>query len=161
MPSASTRSATLNDRRVGILHLVFGPQGAGKSTHANVLARRVNGMCLSIDTWMLQLFSPDMSSPPNFAWVMQGVRRREARIWITAISAAQQGMDVVLDLGCMKVVDRERSARLAEEASLQLQLHFASADAETSRKRVEARNTEQGDTFVRISANVTGRFGLS
>jgi len=34
------------------IHLVFGPQGAGKSTSARELAGRVNGVHLAIDDWM-------------------------------------------------------------------------------------------------------------
>lgn len=37
---------------MGKIHLVFGPQGAGKSTYSKELARKVNGVHLSIDEWM-------------------------------------------------------------------------------------------------------------
>lgn len=147
-PAAPARSVAAGAHRGATVHLVFGPQGAGKSTHASALARQVNGVCFSIDTWMLDLYGPDMLSPLDFAWLMQRVRRCETRIWKTAVTVARQGMDVVLDVGCMKAADRQRFLHLAEEASLLLQSHFLSADAEARRQRVVARNTERGDTFA-------------
>lgn len=105
-------------------------------------------MCLSIDGWMQDLFVPDLSPPLDLAWVMQRVGRCEARIWTTAAAVARQGLDVILDLGCMKAADRQRFARQAEEESLQLRPHFVSAELETRRQRVATRNTERGDTFA-------------
>lgn len=135
-------------RPAATLHLVFGPQGSGKSTLANALAKQIKGVCFAIDPWMLDLYGPDMSPPLDFAWVMQRVRRCDARIWKTAIAVARQGMDVVLDVGCMKAADRKRFSQLAEQALLPLHTHFVSADAQTRRQRVQARNTERGDTFA-------------
>lgn len=146
--SASTPQAAASALPVATVHLVFGPQGAGKSTHANALARQLNGVCFSIDAWLLDLFGPDLSPPLDLAWVMQRVRRCEARIWTTALAVTGQGMDVVLDLGCMKAADRQRFLRLAEEASRPLQTHFVHAKAETRRQRVAARNAERGETFA-------------
>lgn len=135
-------------RPAATLHLVFGPQGSGKSTLANALAKQINGVSFGIDPWMLDLFGPDLSPPLDFAWVMQRVRRCEARIWETAVAVARQGMDVVLDVGCMKAADRKHFSQLAEQALLPLQMHFVSADAQTRRQRVQTRNTERGDTFA-------------
>ena len=55
------------------VHLVFGPQGAGKTTHARALAARIGGVRFSIDEWMAQLFAPDwplLSWPRGVALVM-------------------------------------------------------------------------------------------
>lgn len=131
-----------------MLHLVFGPQGAGKSTLANDLARQHQGVCLAIDPWMADLYGPDMAAPLDFARVMQRVRRCEGRIWTTAVAVASQGMNVVLDEGCMKVADRRRFSELAQQALLPLQMHFVTADAGIRRQRVLLRNTQRGDTFA-------------
>lgn len=48
------------------LHLVFGPQGAGKSTHARKLAEAEQAVHLAIDDWMGQLFGPDLPQPLDF-----------------------------------------------------------------------------------------------
>lgn len=136
----------LDSGRAAILHLVFGPQGAGKSSYSAQLALRVHGVCLAIDPWMIELYGPDMSSPLDFAWVMQRVQRCEARIWKTAVAIARQGLSVVLDLGCMRVADRLRFAQWARQAELQLETHFVSADVHTRRQRVLSRNVERGET---------------
>nr|WP_233168512.1 ATP-binding protein [Xylophilus sp. ASV27] len=135
-------------RPAATLHLVFGPQGSGKSTHANTLAKQINGVCFAIDPWMLDLYGPDMSPPLDFSWVMQRVRRCEARIWKTAVTVARQGMDVVLDIGCMKAADRLRFSQMAAQAALPFQTHFVSTDLQTRRQRVQSRNAERGDTFA-------------
>lgn len=145
-PTAPASRETAS-RVTATLHLVFGPQGSGKSTVANALAKQTNGVCFAIDPWMLDLYGPDMTPPLDFAWVMQRVRRCETRMWKTAVSVARQGMDVVLDVGCMKAADRGRFSQLAEQAMLPLQMHFVSADAQTRRQRVLSRNTERGETF--------------
>ncbi len=65
---------------MGTIHLVFGPQGAGKSSYARQLATHIEGVRLSIDDWMIQLYGPDLPKPTNFAWVIERVRRCEQRI---------------------------------------------------------------------------------
>lgn len=56
---------------MGTIHLVFGPQGAGKSIYARELAGRTMGVRFSIDEWMGQLYGPDLPKPLNFSWIME------------------------------------------------------------------------------------------
>ncbi|WP_083338977.1 hypothetical protein [Chromobacterium sphagni] len=56
-------------------HLMFGPQGAGKSTHTRGAGQAVH---LVIDDWMGQLYGPDLPQPLDFFWVMARVARRNA-----------------------------------------------------------------------------------
>jgi hypothetical protein len=67
-----------------MIHLVFGPQGAGKSTLARRLADQHRGLRLSIDEWMAQLDGPDLPQPPDLGWVMARVARCAQRIWALA-----------------------------------------------------------------------------
>jgi predicted kinase len=130
------------------VHLVFGPQGAGKTTYARKLAQQSNATRFSIDEWMGELFGPDLAKPIDFGWVMERVQRCERRIWATASEIAKGGGNVVLDLGFMKVGDRLRFTSLAEGSGLPTQLHFVSAPHEVRRGRVVARNKSKGDTFA-------------
>jgi predicted kinase len=130
------------------VHIVFGPQGAGKTTYSRQLARESNATRFSIDEWMGELFGPDLARPIDFAWVMERVQRCERRIWATASEIAARGGTVVLDLGFMKVGDRLRFASLAESTGLATQLHFVSAPHDLRRSRVVARNKTKGDTFA-------------
>lgn len=132
---------------MGTVHLVFGPQGAGKSTYARQLAHDIQGVHFSIDDWMQQLYGPDLPQPLDLSWIMQRVRRCEQRIWATAREVARCGGQVVLDLGFMKVASRSEFVGLAQACALPVQLHFIDAPQELRKQRVLARNTEQGATF--------------
>lgn len=65
---------------MGTIHIVFGPQGAGKSTYARALAADVAGVRFSIDEWMHELYSADSPTPLRLDWVMVRVQRCERRI---------------------------------------------------------------------------------
>ena len=130
-----------------IVHLVFGPQGAGKSTYARELATRVGAVRLSVDEWMGELFGPDLTRPLNFAWIMARVQRCEQRIWATASAIGGAGGSVVLDLGFRKLASRTAFRSRAEAAGLAVQLHVVSAPLALRRRRVLARNADQGATF--------------
>ena len=129
------------------IHIVFGPQGAGKSTHARELADKFNATRFSIDEWMGELFSPDLTQPLSFNWVMERVQRCEQRIWSVAAQIAKHGGTVVLDLGFMKVSDRNRFVDLAVAAALTTQLHQITAAHALRRRRVLERNVQRGETF--------------
>ena len=129
------------------IHIVFGSQGAGKSTYARQLARQVNGVHFSIDEWMWKLYGPDLPQPMDMAWVMERVGRCEKRIWDTARQVAACGVSVVLDLGFMKAKDRERFTALAKEEALSTQLHYVDAPYAVRLKRVTERNSVKGETF--------------
>ena len=132
---------------MGTIHLVYGPQGAGKSTYSHNLASSIEGVRLSIDDWMGQLYGPDLPKPISFPWVMERVQRCEQRIWATATEIVRTGGTVVLDLGFMKV--KSRSAFLSQAAANRhpAQLHFVNAPHDVRRKRVLARNVVKGETF--------------
>ncbi len=132
---------------MGTVHVIFGPQGAGKSTYARRLADEIRGVRFSIDDWMNQLYGPDLSKPLNFAWIMERVRRCEKRIWATASEFALTGGNVILDLGFMKVSSRTEFVNLAQACGLPVQLHFIDAPHAIRRARVLNRNTEKGETF--------------
>lgn len=129
------------------VHLVFGPQGAGKSTHARAIAERVGGVRFSIDEWMVQLYGPDAPSPMRLDWVMTRVGRCEEQIWSVAREIAQTGGAVILDLGFMKRSRRAEFVGLCETAGLNHEVHYVDAPRDVRRRRVLARNADQGETF--------------
>ena len=133
---------------IATVHIVFGEQGAGKTTYARELADESRGTRFSIDDWMGELFGPDLTKPLNIAWIMERVQRCERRIWATAAEVVKRGGTAVLDLGFMKVGDRSRFVSLAETEGLPVQLHFVSAPHALRRSRVISRNQSKGDTFA-------------
>lgn len=132
---------------MGVVHLVFGPQGAGKSTFARELSDSVAGVRFSIDEWMGDLYVPDAPKPLRLDWVMARVQRCEHRIWAVASEVAKRGADVILDLGFMKTASRAAFQQLAEREGLAVQMHFVTAPLATRRSRVATRNLEKGTTY--------------
>lgn len=129
------------------IHIVYGEQGAGKTTYALQLASKEQGTGFSIDEWMGELFGPDLSQPLDFAWIMERVKRCEQRIWKTAAAIAKNGNNIILDLGFMKANDRARFSLLAKEQDLAVQLHFVTAPQHLRRHRVSSRNASKNETF--------------
>jgi predicted kinase len=129
------------------LHVIFGPQGAGKSTYARDLARRLPAVAFAIDDWMGRLFGPDMPEPLEFQWMMDRVDRCEAQIWSTAAGVLAAGTSVVMDLGLMRRSDRQRVAQIAEAVEIPIQFHFVTAPAEVRRERVLGRQEVSGEGF--------------
>lgn len=129
------------------LHIVFGPQGAGKSTYSKKMSAEVNGVHLSIDDWMWKLYGEDLPHPMNLKWIMERVERCEELIWSTSEKISKSGSEVILDLGFMKIKKRELFQSLAIEQNIPTQLHYIKADCSIRRKRVLERNAEKGETF--------------
>ncbi len=132
---------------MGKIHLVFGPQGAGKSTYSKKLSNETNGVHLSIDDWMWKLYGEDLPKPMNFKWIMERVERCEKQIWSTAEKISKCGCEVILDLGFMKLEKRELFKLLATNQNILTQLHYVNAHNSIRKKRVLNRNTEKGETF--------------
>ncbi|WP_322087388.1 ATP-binding protein [Burkholderia sp. BCC1999] len=132
---------------MGAVHIVFGPQGAGKSTYARTLAASSGATRFSIDEWMAQLYGPDLPEPLQLSWLMERVQRCESQIWRTAEQIAKNGGNVILDLGFMKARNRSAFVDRARGAGISSELHFVTAPHDIRRGRVLARNSEKGETF--------------
>ena len=132
----------------GIVHLVFGPQGAGKTTYSRRLESEARAVRFSIDEWMIRLYGPDLPTPLDFEWIMQRVRRCEERIWATGAAVARQGGNVILDLGFTKAESRTAFKALVDESGLTAQWHFVDAPHDLRRRRVLARNATRGETYA-------------
>jgi predicted kinase len=129
------------------IHVVFGPQGAGKSTYSKKLSREINGVHFSIDAWMWNLYGEDSPNSKNYKWIMERVERCEKQIWATAKDIGACGCQVVLDLGFTKLSKRKMFRSLADEESFSTQFHYVTAPHSVRRKRVLERNIAQGETY--------------
>jgi len=132
----------------GTIHLILGPQGAGKSTYARRLAAAEQATRFSIDEWMQQLFVPDLPKAMSLSWVMARVHRCEAQIWATAAQICANQGKVVLDLGFTKLESRLRFRQLADDIGVETQAHILDAPHALRKQRVMQRNTEQGETYA-------------
>lgn len=131
-----------------VLHVIFGPSGAGKTTYAHALARREAAVTFVLDDWMARLFASDMPQPLEFEWMIERVRRCEAQIWSVAAAVLATATSVVFDIGLMTRADRARVREIAEGAGLALQFHYVTAPAEARRARVADRNVVRGENFA-------------
>lgn len=129
------------------IHIVFGRQGAGKSTYSKNLAKEVNGVHFSIDEWMWKLYGKDLPKSMSLKWIMERVGRCENQIWEVTKQISNREVEVVLDLGFTKFEKRELFSSLAKEQNIQLQTHYIKAPHDLRKKRVLERNTEKGETF--------------
>jgi len=129
------------------IHLVFGPQGAGKSTYSKKLTNEVKGIHLSIDNWMWKLYGDDLPKSMNLKWIMERVERCEKHIWEISKDISNRNCDVILDLGFTKREKRKLFQQLAIENKSESQLHYVTASHSIRRKRVLNRNIEKGETF--------------
>jgi predicted kinase len=129
------------------IHIVFGPQGAGKSTYSKKLLRDVNGVYFSIDAWMWNLYGEDLPKSMSYKWIMKRVERCEKQIWEIAKNVAACGGQVVLDLGFTILAKRKLFKDLAEKEKFSTQFHYISAPYSVRRKRVLERNINKGETY--------------
>ncbi|RJF72105.1 ATP-binding protein [Deinococcus cavernae] len=129
----------------GNLHILFGPQGAGKTTYARGLAEQRRALTFSIDEWMQRLYGPDLPHPIEFAWLKERLERCHGQIWLVAQQALRSGADVVLDLGLQRRAERTRYLELAQPYPSRT--YFVDAPLDLRRRRVTERNAQRGETF--------------
>ena len=129
------------------IHIIFGPQGAGKSTYSKKISKETNGVHLSIDDWMWKLYRDDLPKSMNLKWIMERVERCEKQIWAISEKISKSGSVVILDLGFTKLAKRELFKSLAKEQNISTELHYVKAHHSIRKKRVLNRNIEKGETF--------------
>ena len=134
----------------GEVHLVVGPVGAGKSTYATSLASERRALRLTLDAWMVRLFSSDRPVEGVVPWYVERAERCVDQIWETARAVAELGMDVVLEVGLVRRNERERFYALVDASALELTIHVLDAVREVRRRRVEERNRARGATFSMV-----------
>jgi predicted kinase len=130
-----------------MIHLVCGSTGAGKSTYSGKLAGQLGALHLSIDDWMVTLFSPDKPERPDWQWIDERATRCERQIVTTALQLGRLGVPSILDLGLQRADQRRRVAAPALAAGLAVHLHVLDIDVAERWRRVEERNAEKGETY--------------
>ena len=130
-----------------MIHLIVGNTGSGKTTYANELKRKINGIVFSIDTWNNVLFLPDKKETDGLDWFLERIERSE-RVMLSLIHQLEASkIDATLDLGLAKFGHREKFRKFAEMNGYNIKLHFLDVSKVKRLERVLKRNTEKGDTF--------------
>lgn len=130
-----------------MLHLIVGNTGSGKTTYANQLKSKTNGVLFSIDTWNNTLFMPDKKETDGLAWFLERIERAETMILNIVAQLEQSNTDAILDLGLSKYEHREKFRQFAITHGYEIQLHFLNISKETRWQRVQQRNTKKGATY--------------
>jgi predicted kinase len=128
--------------------LVAGPTGAGKTTYAIDLAKRVGGVRFSIDDWMTAMFWMDSPRPIEFEWTMARIGRCEAQILDQVATLSALGVPSILDLGFTRADHRARFAAAATNIGATVSLHWIDVSTQERWQRVQQRNAEKGQTFA-------------
>ncbi|NOR60890.1 MAG: AAA family ATPase [Rhodobacteraceae bacterium] len=129
------------------IYLICGATGAGKSTHAEVLAQRVKGVRFSIDEWMQRLHNKDQPEELSFDWFYERVQRNCAQMRDVAERLVALEVPAIFDCGLTNKTERDIFAGWAAEQSYRVALHFVDVPSKTRWQRVLKRNAEQAETF--------------
>lgn len=133
------------------LHLLLGPVGAGKSTHARTLAAQQRAIRLVLDDWMARLYGDDLRPQVGrVAWYLERRDRCLAQIWEVADNLVALGTRVVLEIGLIRRDERAAFYRRVDDVGHPLTVHLLDAPREVRRARVLRRNEERGETFAQV-----------
>ncbi len=136
--------------RLGHLHLIIGPVGAGKSTFALALSQEHQAPRLNLDEWMVELFAPDRPSQGVLPWYAERCQRCIRQIWRIAQRLVAQGLDVVLEIGLITRADRKAFFARVDAEPMGLTIHVLDAPRDVRRERVRRRNSGKGETFAMV-----------
>ena len=137
-----------------MIHLICGPIGAGKTTHAIKIAKLCNAIRFSEDEWLEKLFVPDAPEgllqqpmPIVGAWAQDKYKRCREQIWIICDDLLKQDIDIVIDGSAANKEQRDFIRKKAVFFNVDFQLYYTTADKDTRLKRVQKRNEEKGETY--------------
>jgi len=130
-----------------MIRLILGNTGSGKTSYANKLKAKTDGVIFSIDKWNNTLFLPDKKPADGLHWFLERIERAESIMMNLVEQLESSNTDSILDLGLSKYVHREKFRKFADAYGFELTSHFLDISKETRLKRVLNRNSEKGETF--------------
>ncbi|HEX7675852.1 MAG TPA: ATP-binding protein [Bdellovibrio sp.] len=127
--------------------LLLGPVGAGKTTFGLSLSSKESAVFFNLDEWMANLFRPDRPEKDLMAWYANRVERCNLQILKMAEQASSTGINVVLEIGLIRKVQREEFFNWIDERQIDLVIYIFDVDRSVRRERVIQRNKTRGPSF--------------
>ena len=128
------------------LHLMVGLPCAGKTTYAKKLEKEINALRLTPDEWHVRLFGQDVEDPDH--------NRRhdtiEDLLWDVAASVLGHGIDVILDFGFWKRIERDDYRSRAASLGASTRIHYLNATEDVLLRRLDIRNDVAGPGVAKI-----------
>lgn len=128
------------------LHLICGLPCAGKTTLATKLEKEMNALRLTPDEWHFRLFGQDVGHPDHD-------RRHdtvEDLLWNVAASVLGHNIDVILDFGFWKRIEREDYRNRAATLGVPTVIHFLDVPDDVLFRRLDIRNELASETLAQI-----------
>jgi predicted kinase len=125
------------------VHMIHGYLGAGKTTFARELERRLPALRLTQDEWMLRLYGEDPAEA-EFEALAGAVSERLEYVWTRCVSL---GLDVVLDLNFWSRKQRDRVRELSAQLRAEVRLYALQCDDDVAWERIRRRNSELTDSL--------------
>ena len=122
---------------MAVLHLMIGIQGSGKSTYSKKLSKELN--CVIASTDEIRIRYPQLEEKYVFPEVFK-----------LCAKELSEGRDVIFDATNItpKVRTRNISAIKDLYCDFNIYAYFINTDVEICKKRVEKRNTLEGEIFI-------------
>lgn len=140
----------------GLVVLMCGIAGSGKSTYARALERR-GFVRLSVDEAIWQRLGHDAAelAPEEYERLKAAV---EAEQWQELIRLLDSRQPVVVDYSFWSRARRDRYKALIESHDCRWELVHLKADPDTLRRRLALRNQQQGANSVTVSVELLERY---
>jgi predicted kinase len=130
----SLETAMTFSRSSGVLILVCGLPGSGKTTYSRQLEARLGALRFCPDEWMSAL---------SFSVWDEGMRNRvEALQWQVAQQSLVLGVTAILEWGTWARQERDRLRLRARELGASVELHYLAASVDLLCERLERRARE-------------------
>jgi len=126
---------------MALLHLMVGLPCSGKTTYAKKLEKETNALRLTPDEWHTRLFGADVLHPDHD----QRHDTIEDLLWEIAASVLGHGVDVILDFGFWKRIERDDYRERAITVGAETKIHFLDTPEDVLLRRLDIRN-DVGDS---------------
>ena len=121
------------------LHVLHGLPGSGKSTFAQGLAQRVNGLTVANDQWMNVLF-PEPCARDQYLDHFNKIEEIQLTV---ARRALECGIDVIWDYGVWTRHSRQKLVQSFSQVGCRLQFYSFECQAKIADSRVLRRDTRK------------------